>query len=152
MEPPTMRDAVFGPVVFTIAVLVSAWSAPTARAFYCDGRIVTRGDRVERVRSICGAPTHEGTETIIVHRTRQVASDHYLTTITARTVDVWTYDFGPGRLREQLLIDGGVVTQVRDLGYGGARPGPEKHEAAATGGPRTPGPRGIAGRGPNARR
>jgi hypothetical protein len=105
--------------------LVVVGAAP-ASALDCGHRLVTTGDSEGYVRSICGEP--ESVMTRTESRTQFVTSPYgdqgalvgSATTVTIQ-IDVWTYDFGSTRFREELTFADGILRSSRPLGYGTAR-------------------------------
>lgn len=97
-------------------------SSAFAQTIRCRSGVVAHGDSTSRVHAVCGFPTEESTETITEWIQRRLGDGSTISIPITRTVAVWTFDFGARRLRQQLVIDGGIVTAIRELGYGVDRP------------------------------
>jgi hypothetical protein len=101
--------------------LVALAGPSSAHAFYCEGGMVAVGDRADEVRSVCGAPVHESSETMVTRtRVRDPLRGYWVSMNVTHIVTVWTFDFGPTRLVQQVVIDGGLVTEIREGARGAA--------------------------------
>jgi hypothetical protein len=117
-----------------VAVAIGAilLSAPAARAdgLSCNGRIVSLGDTLYQVRSVCGEPDdaqHRIETRTVRHRVRvacardQNPSGQCDTTVERSTdvvVDDWTYDFGRQRFIRFLTFIDGRLASVHTGDYG----------------------------------
>jgi hypothetical protein len=129
-----VRGALLGGlgVACAAVTLAAALLAPAAQAdgMYCGSRIVSRGDTLFQVRSVCGAPddAQHRVETRTERRRVRVACGRHQhpsgqceTTVEHSTdvvVDDWTYDLGRQRLVRFLTFIDGRLATVQTGGYG----------------------------------
>lgn len=110
--------------VLVVAFMTAAfaWDASQAQAMTCQNRLVTVGDSMARVRSLCGEPSTVSER--VVQRQREVrrlvrpgvvVSDVITVSVT---LTEWVYDFGPTRLMRQVVFEDGTVRMIDTLGYG----------------------------------
>lgn len=112
-------------VTWSIGLALGLWLAPalaSAQTIRCPSGIVTRGDTTTRVQQACGFPTEQGSETVVEAHEQRLGDGQSITTYVTRTLVLWTFDFGARRLRQQLVIENGIVTAIRELGRGVGRP------------------------------
>lgn len=104
--------------IFLAAALSATFVASSARALECGSSIVTVGDSGVRVREVCGEPvsTISRMEARTVFQGNGTAA--VAVTITVQ-VDTWVFDFGPGRFRQELTFENGVLVRSRSLGRSG---------------------------------
>jgi len=109
-------------VPFLLAA-AALFDASDAEALSCQRRIISRGDPMAKVVSLCGQPAQR-TQRLVTRSqtvgTRIVNGQALFSTVSA-TVEVskWVYDFGPLRLMRELTFEDGVLIQIRTLGRGG---------------------------------
>jgi hypothetical protein len=88
--------------------------------FRCGDRLVSEGDKADRVRERCGAPSETRVERKLVppvvwrngRPIRVPGGDREV------IVEFWTYNLGPNRLMRQLKLEEGIVVEIKILGYG----------------------------------
>jgi hypothetical protein len=106
-------------VSILLALLVAGWSVE-ALALKCAGGIVSLGEIKAEVHMKCGEPTlwdQRIEETTVTTRKGHVFQN-------TRTVDEWTYDFGPNRLVQILFFHDGKLVKIKSGGYGQGLSGP----------------------------
>lgn len=89
------------------------WAVP-AHALRCGNRITQSGDHVLQVREICGDP-------FWVDRYAQLdvrGEGSVLEQRNERIVEVWYYNFGAGRLMQQVVFLDDRLQRENTLGYG----------------------------------
>ncbi len=130
--PPLQGVCIMRRAWVMICILFLLDTGNLALALRCQGRIVSLGDHALRVRNVCGEPTHieifqevlpvlrYDPHCFFVHHPF-CAHTIYLTT------EVWTYDFGPGRLVYFLTFRQGKLVHMETGGYG-TPPPPRKPE------------------------
>lgn len=105
----------FARVLVVLAVLILGIGRP-ALALRCHGDIVSVGDRKFQVLEVCGEPTYveehtHALPTIVFHPHSHTFTEH-----TTYVVDeVWTYDFGSGRLVYLLTFRHGKVVRIETV-------------------------------------
>jgi hypothetical protein len=89
-----------------------------ADSFRCGSRLVAEGDFADDVIARCGEPTTVTSRSLwrppfiwVDGYRRRVAGGDILV-----TVETWTFDLGPGKLRQQVEVEDGRVTKVQTLG------------------------------------
>jgi Protein of unknown function (DUF2845) len=112
--------------------------ADPALAFRCKSRIVTAGDPQAKVLRFCGEPV--STQQRVIYRggiprstvsRTVIAGDDIGGVRSSREellihdrsvvevlVEEWTYNLGPHKLMRIVRFENGLVTEVRQLGYG----------------------------------
>ncbi len=112
--------------------LLALSATQPAFALRCGHKIVSDGDPIIKVLKYCGEPAATSQRSILragFPRIRQaVAADgriirqQELLIHTHSYVEVlveeWTYNFGPNRLMRLIRFEDGLVTEVKQLGYG----------------------------------
>jgi hypothetical protein len=107
--------------LLALVVLAMLAASPAFAAFRCGSKIVTEGDTRDEVASKCGEPTDVITlqsvfrrPTIWIHgRPHFIGSD-----FIEVPVENWIYNLGPNKLMRQIRFEGGVVAEIKTLGYG----------------------------------
>jgi hypothetical protein len=121
-----------------LLLVAAALLAEPALALRCKGRIVSEGDPQAKVLRFCGAPT--STQQSLIYRSGipRVPVTSGLSTATGDSefgavreelliherslvevlVEEWTYNLGPHKLMRIVRFENGLVTDVRQLGYG----------------------------------
>ncbi|MES2887600.1 MAG: DUF2845 domain-containing protein [Pseudomonadota bacterium] len=115
------------PDVFAARAVVCAaalWClAPSAWAFKCNSNVIDVGLHKMEVLKKCGAPALKDSR--IERRTVRLRNGGALAGGAVEvereqqvTIEEWVYNFGPSQFMQLLVIENGLVTDVRDLGYG----------------------------------
>lgn len=93
-----------------------------AEALSCQRRIVSHGDAMSQVQTLCGDPASRSTR--LAEQSRSVFQPGpggalIADTVTVTTVvETWVYDFGPRRLMQELVFEDGRLRRIRTLSYG----------------------------------
>jgi uncharacterized protein DUF2845 len=111
-----------------ILVLMVCLPLPAlGQSLQCGDKLLTNGASQAEVAAGCGAPTQIEHQTIYgetgtalgpaptplgVLPPIGVRASH------ERSVEVWTYNFGPNRLMQRIRFENGVVVKIESLGYG----------------------------------
>ena len=110
------------PVLLLACWLLAALAAPGgARGQYlrCGGEVVAAGDRKFEVLQKCGEPAQKDTRVVERKVTRLDPERKVLRTYTVTVPEeVWTYNFGPGRLLYFVTFEDGAVVDIDTGGYG----------------------------------
>ncbi|MBU2568436.1 MAG: DUF2845 domain-containing protein [Gammaproteobacteria bacterium] len=94
-------------------------SAPEAFAFRCGQRIVQTGDHISDVRIKCGEPDYADKRLgVSGSRFRFPQGTLDISEYQQITIDEWIYNFGPRRLKQQLIFENGILMDIRSIGYG----------------------------------
>lgn len=117
-------------IFFCAALLV----AEPAAALRCGGKLVSDGAPQGKVLRFCGEPESVQVRSVyragiprqrIRHRDEHAGAvqDSAELLIADRAyvevvVEEWTYNFGPHRLMRVIRFENGLVTSIRQLGYG----------------------------------
>ena len=101
-----------------------------AASLRCDRELASEGSSKAEVLLKCGEPTFKETRTVAVgekkhhgraHRPYQTDDsddDTTTTQVVYKTLDEWTYNYGPHRLMQVAVFENGVLVDVRSAGYG----------------------------------
>ena len=112
------------------AILLASPAAQSGDGLSCNGRIVSLGDTLYQVRSLCGEPddaqhrieTRTVRQRVRVACARQRDPNAQCDTTVERSTDVvvddWTYDFGRERFIHFLTFFDGHLARVHTGGYG----------------------------------
>jgi hypothetical protein len=113
--------------LLTLGALAAAGDA-RAEGMSCKNRLVSTGDSVYKVRSLCGEPDAAQRRVelrTVKHRVRQpcdhdkeVTCEHVVERTVEVVVDEWTYDFGRNRFIRFVTFEQGALKSVRAGSYG----------------------------------
>lgn len=108
-----------------IGLLLLAGLIPSAHAdtMRCEtGRVVSSGDSIDDVLDKCGEPTARrkdkrcrDLDSFDDQQTRKKQSPRASDCLA---VEIWTYDFGPRRLKHKLTFSHGILRLIETGGYG----------------------------------
>jgi hypothetical protein len=97
-------------MVFLLILMMISFAVASADAMICAGGVITAGDRSSDVLAKCGPPE--------VKESHQEEVSHKLDANTREkifiTVEEWTYNFGPDKLRRIVTIKNGTVTNIQE--------------------------------------
>ncbi|MEA3178409.1 MAG: hypothetical protein QOI59_1932 [Gammaproteobacteria bacterium] len=102
------------------ALLTISWDAG-AQAMQCGDRLVTQGDSISKVASLCGNPTQVDRTSIIRSVSGSFVNGQWLQSGGAQIeipVEVWLYNLGPDRLMRQIRFEEGRVVKIETLDFG----------------------------------
>ena len=92
-----------------------------AATLRCGNQLASDGASPSEVRSRCGEPTAKDSRQEVVHErtaTRNEEGASRTERTVVKTIDEWTYDFGPHRLIQVAVFENGRLIDVRSGGYG----------------------------------
>ncbi|MBS3963049.1 MAG: DUF2845 domain-containing protein [Methylomonas sp.] len=90
-----------------------------AHALRCGRQLVQVGDHKLDVLDRCGDPDSVSERRAVRGgRFRHSTGVVQLERFDEITIEEWIYNFGPRRFKQQLYFEDGILTQIRDLGYG----------------------------------
>lgn len=115
-----MRALLSSALLLSTLLLPARGDAATLR---CGNQLAADGASKSDVLMRCGEPMAKDTRTESVGAsTRTQDSDSGTTTsqrhVVHKTIEEWTYNFGPSRLMQIAVFDNGVLVDVRSGGYG----------------------------------
>src|SRR5688572_30795349 len=100
-----------------LATLLLVATAAPAHALRCGARIITRGDRADKILHYCGQPV--AVETRRKQRSYVTEAGFVLRgALEEIVVEEWTYNLGPRQLMRVVRLENGYVEEIRALGYG----------------------------------
>lgn len=113
--------------LFALGALAVAGDA-RAESMSCNNRLVSTGDSLYKVRSLCGEPDAAERRVelrTVKHRVRHscdddkdVVCEHVVERTIEVVVDDWTYDFGRNRFIRYVTFEQGSLKSVRVGSYG----------------------------------
>jgi hypothetical protein len=98
-----------------------------AGGFRCGGRLVSTGDTKTEVLAKCGEPETVDeaiVETGVVGRPKKGVTEPSqrkrtkVGTTSTRSIETWTYNFGPSQFMKILTFEGSVLKRIDDGDYG----------------------------------
>jgi|ERR1700712_2695144 phospholipase/lecithinase/hemolysin len=107
-------------LLLAAALLTISWDAD-AQAMECGTRLITQGDSISKVASLCGNPTQVDRTSIVRSVSRSYINGQWLQSGGAQIeipVEVWLYNLGPDRLMRQIRFEDGRVVKIETLDYG----------------------------------
>ncbi|ATB27047.1 DUF2845 domain-containing protein [Melittangium boletus] len=115
-----MRALLFTLTTFSVLVFPLRGDAASLR---CGNQLASEGASKSDVLVRCGEPAAKETRTERVgERTRDKDKQTGTTTTTEhvvyKTIDEWTYNFGPSRFMQTAVFENGRLVDVRSGGYG----------------------------------
>jgi hypothetical protein len=114
-------------IVSLLSLAFLLFSASSAFALRCHGRIVSVGDRKYDVMVKCGEPTWVETREEIYSETYGLDLYGYggvsgiytdLQRVVKILIEKWTYNFGPHRLIYYLKFEDDILTEIKTGGRG----------------------------------
>jgi hypothetical protein len=100
-----------------LAFALLAASLP-AHAFRCGTRLISRGDHVTKLLEFCGEPSNVQSRYAQRSLTGKFGRVYVPGYVEEVLVEEWTYNLGPYQLMRNVLLENGVVKEIRNLGYG----------------------------------
>ena len=103
------------------AILASiSWDA-SAQAMECGNKLITRGDSISKVATLCGNPAQVDRTSIVRSSSASLVNGQWVQSGGAQVeipVEVWLYNFGPDKLMQQIRFEDGRVVKIESLDYG----------------------------------
>jgi len=103
-----------------IILLALSWDAG-AQAMECGNRLITQGDSLAKVATLCGNPTQVDRKSILRQASGSWVNGQWIASAGAQVeipVEVWLYNLGPDRLMRQIRFEDGRVVKIETLDYG----------------------------------
>jgi hypothetical protein len=103
-----------------VVLLALSWDAG-AEAMECGNRLITQGDSLSKVASLCGNPTQVDHTSIIRQASGGWVNGQWVAAAGAQIeipVEVWLYNLGPDKLMRQIRFEDGRVVKIDTLDYG----------------------------------
>ena len=107
------------PLLLAALLLAAAASADTMR---CGSQLISEGDSIDKVLTLCGAPVQRS-RTWITRQPRFEFGGRDVPFPGSEDVpvDLWTYDFGSSRLMRRVRMVAGKVESIETLEHGTPR-------------------------------
>lgn len=106
------------PAAALLALMLASAAAP-AWALRCGNDVVGVGDSTLELLEACGEPTLvEHFDGRTPYRKYDSLTGEYYSDWIARPYDVWTYNFGPRRFIQRIIIREGRIYRIDSEGYG----------------------------------
>jgi Protein of unknown function (DUF2845) len=103
------------------AILASiSWDA-SAQAMECGNKLITRGDSISKVATLCGNPAQVDRSSIIRSASAGWVNGQWVQSGGAQLeipVEIWLYNFGPDKLMQQIRFEDGRVVKIETLDFG----------------------------------
>lgn len=104
---------------FLLLLCLLALAAGPAQALRCGSGIVDVGDTTLDLLRTCGKPVlKERFEEPLVGRRYDPGTGSYFPYAGTSSYDVWTYNFGPSRFVQRIIIQNGRIYRIESEGYG----------------------------------
>jgi hypothetical protein len=103
-----------------VVLLALSWNA-SAESMECRDRIITQGDSIAKVATLCGNPTQVDHTSIVRAAAGRFVNGQWVASAGAQIeipVEVWLYNLGPDRLMRQIRFEGGRVVKIETLKFG----------------------------------
>jgi hypothetical protein len=117
------RHRGFG-VVLALATCGVSITAAAEDSMRCGSRLVSTGDGMDKVRTLCGDPTDVALRGVVRRRGYggygPYDTDYPILGASwlDLPVEVWTYNLGPHKLLRKLRFVGDELVEIRTDGYG----------------------------------
>lgn len=119
-----MSDHAIRQVVAAGFLFTALLAADAAHAFRCKNKIVREDMHEQQVIAVCGQPTTRRNLGVAVRgytwRGNGSARRYYGhgNLVEEVLVTEYVYNFGPRKLMQRLLFEGGVLVRIETIGYG----------------------------------
>jgi hypothetical protein len=104
-----------------IAVLLAiSWDAG-AQAMECGNKLITQGDSMAKVATLCGNPSQVDHTSIVRSASGAIVNGQWVQSGATQVeipVEVWLYNLGPDKLMRQIRFEDGRVVKIETLDYG----------------------------------
>ena len=104
-----------------VAILASiSWDA-NAQAMRCGNKLITQGDSIAKVATLCGDPSQVDHTSIVRSTASTFVNGRWVQSGGAQVeipVEVWLYNFGPDKLMQQIRFEDGRVVKIETLDFG----------------------------------
>jgi hypothetical protein len=103
-----------------LILLALSWDA-SAQAMECGNRLITQGDSLAKVASLCGNPTQVDHKSILRQASGSRVNGQWVASAGAQVeipVEVWLYNLGPDKLMRQIRFEDGRVVKIETLDFG----------------------------------
>jgi len=105
-------------LVLGLSLALGVFVSAEASALRCGQRLISIGDHETKLLRFCGEPLSRESR----YASRVYVGDRrhgFLPGVFQEVlVEEWTYNFGPRKLMRLVRLEDGVVTEIRQLGYG----------------------------------
>jgi hypothetical protein len=104
-----------------LAILVVFSGAASAQTMECGNKLITRGDSIAKVGTLCGNPTQVDHSSIVRYASAGWVNGQWVQSTGGQIeipVEIWLYNLGPDRLMRQIRFEDGYVVKIETLDYG----------------------------------
>lgn len=103
-----------------VVLLTLSWNA-SAESMECRDRIISEGDSIAKVATLCGNPTQVDHTSIVRSTAGSVVNGQWVASAGSQIeipVEIWLYNLGPDRLMRQIRFEDGRVVKIQTLDFG----------------------------------
>jgi hypothetical protein len=103
-----------------VLLLTLSWNAG-AESMECRDRIISEGDSLSKVATLCGNPTQVDHTSIVRSTAGSVVNGQWVASAGSQIeipVEIWLYNLGPDRLMRQIRFEDGRVVRIQTLDFG----------------------------------
>jgi hypothetical protein len=107
-------------LILTAILASTSWDA-SAQAMECGNKLITRGDSIAKVATLCGHPAQVDHTSIIRSSSATLVNGQWVQSGGAQVeipVEIWLYNFGPDKLMQQIRFEDGRVVKIETLDFG----------------------------------
>lgn len=103
-----------------IMLLLASVAAHADDDMRCGNRLISSGDTLDKVLTLCGEPRSREHRTIVRRPSYDLGGRiiYFGDGFVEVPVDVWTFNFGPNRLMRRVRFIDGLVDNIDTLDYG----------------------------------
>ena len=91
-----------------VVVLVLFPTLALGQSMRCGSKLVSKKMTMAKVEALCGKPTQA-----VHHATTGIGPEEFDV-----SEDIWTYNFGPNKLMQEIRFRGGIVESIQSVGHG----------------------------------
>ena len=104
--------------ILAVTASIGLLTSPAALALRCGTRLISEGDHQSKLLRYCGEPYSVESRTAQRALVANVGNVLFPGIIEELQIEDWTYNFGPRKLMRIVRLENGVVTDIRQIGYG----------------------------------
>lgn len=116
--PPRSVKRVIRRRLSALVLVLGFLTAAEASALRCGQRLISVGDHETKLLRYCGDPLSVKSRYAARSYVGGLRYGFAPGLFQEVVVEDWTYNFGPHKLMRLIRIEDGVITEIRQLGYG----------------------------------